>query len=194
MPQKLEEKEICKSCGKLFVIYNISRHQHFHAKNCSHCAHSFPNKLICRNTLLLYMHRVWLSRKIFVVEAVPYRSLRIMNYFNTNETVTNVQFLAPTRKLTSLTLGSLSVFIVNFKRSDTFRKTRFLDIPEKNHNFKIIEINHEIIIEKLDYVFNELPFQFRSNQYFVWICAADNYRIFLISMVHSDDSNLNFIN
>ena len=44
MPQKLEEKEICKFSGKLFVKYNMSRHQHFHEKNCSNCAQSFPNE------------------------------------------------------------------------------------------------------------------------------------------------------
>ena len=97
-------------------------------------------------------------KEIFFVAATPYPSLHIISFFITNETVTNVQFLAPTRKSTYLSMETLPLFMVSFKRSNTFYETWFLSCPEKKfHNFKILEINYKTVIEKLDYVCNKLP-------------------------------------
>ena len=44
MPRKSDQKELCKSCDKLVLKSNMSRHQKLHAKVCPHCTESFPDK------------------------------------------------------------------------------------------------------------------------------------------------------
>ena len=122
----------CSSCNKLIMKSKWADIRSFTQKDV-HNAHShFRAKQNFRNTLLLYMHRLWLSGKSFLVAAVPYPSLHIINFYITNETVTSVQLLAPTRKLTYLSMENLPLFIVYFKRFNTFCETRFLNCPERN--------------------------------------------------------------
>ena len=74
------------------------------------------------------------------------------------------------------------------------------------HNFKLVELRHEIVINKLDFVFHDLPSSAKINVSFGFVLqsvhnsdefgyfyAADNNPIFLNPVVLSDDSDLNFI-
>ena len=77
---------------------------------------------------------------------------------------------------------------------------------KKVHNFKLFELSHETVINKLDFVYNDLPSSAKINISFGFVLqsvhnsdefryfyAADNNPIFLNPMVLSDDSDLNFI-
>ena len=77
---------------------------------------------------------------------------------------------------------------------------------KKVHNFKIMETNHETVIEKLVCVYNELPSSAKINISFGLVLqsvqnpekfrcyyAADNNPVFVNPMLPSDDSELNFI-
>ena len=44
MPRKSDQKELSKSCDKFILKSNMSRHQKLHAKACSNCTQSFPDK------------------------------------------------------------------------------------------------------------------------------------------------------
>ena len=77
---------------------------------------------------------------------------------------------------------------------------------KKVHNFKIKEINHETVMDKLDCAYNELPSSVKINisygfvlqsvqnpEEFRYYYTAHNNPVFLNPMVLSDDSHLNYI-
>ena len=88
-----------------------------------------------------------------------------------------------------------------------FLRDSVLELSRKKvHNFKIMEINHETVIDKLDCVYNELPSSAKINisfgfvlqsvqipEEFRYYYAADNNLVFVNPMVLSNDSDLNFI-
>ena len=94
-----------------------------------------------------------------------------------------------------------------FRTVQHFLQDSVLELSRKKvHNFKIMELNHETVIEKLDCVYNELPssakinisFEFvlqsvQNPEEFRYYYAADNNPVLLNPVVLSDVSDLSFI-
>ena len=197
MPRKSGRKELCKSCDKFSLKSNMSRHQKRHAKVCSNCPQSIAASQTtrnCRNTLLLYMHRLWLSRKKFSCSSCP---LSFSAYYQLlpHKRNSHQRSIPSTYENVDLTFcGGSTTLHSELQTVQHFLQVSVLELSRKKvHNFKLVELSHETVINKLGFIYDELPnsgkinisFGFvlqsvQSSVKFRYFYAADNTPFFKI--------------
>ena len=207
MPRYSNPKEQCSSCNKLIMKSNMSRHQKLHAKRCSQCSQSFPDEAKLQKHIAsvhapsLIIKKKFSCSSCLLSFSTYYQLLHHKKKSHQRSTLSTYEEVDLSIYGESPALHSELQTVQHFLRDSVLELSR-----KKVHNFKIMEINHETVIEKLDCVYNELPssakisisFGFvlqsvQNPEEFRYYYAADNNPIFLNPMVLSDDSDLNYI-
>ena len=148
-----------------------------------------------------------LKRRSFHAAAAIQRSPHIINFFITKENSHQRSIPSTYEEVDLSVYGDSPALHNELQTVQHFLRDSVLELSRKKvHNFKIMEINHETVIEKLDCVYNELPSSAKINisfgfvlqsvqnpEEFRYYYAADNNPVFLNPMVLSDDSDLNYI-
>ena len=207
MPRNSNPKEQCSSCKKLIMKSNMSRHQKLHAKRCSQCSQSFPDEAKLQKHIASVHAPSLIIKKKFSCSSCPlsfstyYQLLHHKRNSHQRSTPSTYEEVDLSIYGDSPALHSELQTVQHFLRDSVLELSR-----KKVHNFKIMEINHETVIDKLDCVYNELPssakikisfgFVLQSVQNpdeFRYYYAAENNPVFSNPMVLSDDSDLNYI-
>ena len=206
-PRSSNPKEQCSSRNKLIMKFNMSRHQKLHAKRCSQCSQSFPEDEKLQRHIASVHSPSLIIKKKFSCSSCP---LSFSTYYQLlNDKRKSHQHSIPrTYEEVDLSIyGDSPALHSELQTVQHFLRDSVLELSRKKvHNFKITEINHETVIEKLDCVYNELPSSAKINisfgfvlqsvqnpEEFRYYYAADNNPVFLNPMVLADDSDLNFI-
>ena len=185
----------------------MSRHQKLHAKRCSQCSQSFPDDEKLQRHIASKHAPSIIKKKKFLCGSC--NSTFSTYYQLLHHKRNNHQHSVPVAYddvdlsiyADSPALHSELQTVQHFLRDSVLELSR-----KKFHNFKIMEINHGTVIEKLDCVYNKLPNSAKINisfgfvlqsvqnpEEFRYYYAADNNPVFLNSMVLSDNSDLNYI-
>ena len=160
----------------------------------------------CSVTLFLNMLHLSLKRSFHAAAAIQ-RSPHIINFFITKKNSHQRSIPSTYEEVDLSVYGDSPALHNELQTVQHFLRDSVLELSRKKvHNFKIMEINHETVIEKLDCVYNELPSWAKINisfgfvlqsvqnpEEFRYYYAADNNPVFLNPMVLSDDSDLNYI-
>ena len=206
MPRKSDQKELCNSCDKPILKSNMSRHQKLHAKRCLQCSQSFPDDEKLQRHIVS-KHAPSLTQKKFSCGSC---NSTFSTYYQLlhHKKNSHQRSIPSTYEEVDLSVYGDSPALHNERQTvQHFLRDSVLELSRKKvHNFKIMEINHETVIEKLDCVYNELPSSAKINisfgfvlqsvqnpEEFRYYYAADNNPVFLNPMVLSDDSDLNYI-
>ena len=207
MPRKLDQKELCKSCNKFILKSNMSRHQKRHAKVCSHCTQSFPDDEKLRKHIASVHAPSLVIKKKFSCSSCP---LSFSTYYQLlhHKRNSHQRSIPSTYEDVDLTIyGNSAALHSELQTVQHFLQDSVLELSRKKvHNFKLVELSHETVINKLNSVYNDLPSSAKINISFGFVLqsehnsdefryfyAADNNPIFLNPLVHSDDSDLSFI-
>ena len=207
MPRKSDQKELCKSCDKFILKSNMSRHQKRHAKVCSQCSQSFPDDEKLRKHIASVHAPSLVIKKKFSCRSC---NLSFSTYYQLLHHKRNNHLHSPPVDYDDVDLsiyGESFVLHSELQTVQHFLQDSQLELSRKKvHNFKLFELSHETVINKLDFVYNDLPSSAKINISFGFVLqsvynsdefryfyAADNNPIFLNPMVLSDDSDLNFI-
>ena len=209
MPRKTNPMERCSSCNKLISEIQFERttkasHKMFSTKIFPQKVKNFPShfltKIFYKNRLILYLHPLRLLRISFLIVAFSHRSLRIINFFITNKTVSHQRSIPSTYENVELSIyGDSPALHSELQPAQHFLRDSVLELSrKKDHNFKIREIHHEIVIKK-DYTHNELSSSAKINFSFGFVLqsvqnpeelryyyAADSVSIFLNPMFEHD--------
>ena len=207
MPRSSNPKEQCSSCNKLIMKSNMSRHQKLHAKRCSQCSQSFPDdEKLQRHIVSVHSPSLVIKKKFSCSSC----SLSFSTYYQLlhHKRNSHQRSIPSTYEEVDLSIyGESPALHSELQTVQHFLRDSVLELSRKKvHNFKIMEINHETVIEKLDCVYNELPSSAKINisfgfvlqsvqnpEEFRYYYAADNNPVFLNPMVLADDSDLNYI-
>ena len=207
MPRKLDQKELCSSCDKLILKSNLSRHQKLHPKRCSQCSQSFPDDeklqrhIASKHASSLIQKKKFSCGSCYSTFSTYYQFLHHKRNNHQHSVPVAYDDVDLSIYGDSPALHSELQTVQHFLRDSVLELSR-----KKVHNFKIMEMNHETVIDKLNCVYNELPSSAKINisfgfvlqsvqnpEEFRYYYAADNNPIILNAMVLSDDSDLNFI-
>ena len=207
MPRSSNPKEQCSSCNKLIMKSNMSRHQKLHAKKCSQCSQSFPDdEKLQRHIASVHSPSLVIKKKFSCSSC----SLSFSTYYQLlhHKRNSHQRSIPSTYEEVDLSIyGESPALHSELQTVQHFLRDSVLELSRKKvHNFKIMEINHETVIEKLDCVYNELPSSAKINisfgfvlqsvqnpEEFRYYYAADNNPVFLNPVVLSDVSDLNYI-
>ena len=206
MPRSSNPKEQCSSCNKLIMKSNMSRHK-LHAIVCSQCPKSFPDPDKLQKHIASVHAPSLVIKKKFSCSSCPlsfstyYQLLHHKRNSHQRSTLSTYEEADLSIYGDSPALHSELQTVQHFLRDSVLELSR-----KKVHNFKILEIIHETVIDKLDCVYNELPSSAKINISFGFVLqsvqnpdefryyyAADNNPVFPNPMVLSDDSDLNYI-
>ena len=184
----------------------MSRHQKLHAKKCSQCSQSFPDDEKLQRHIAS-KHAPSLIQKKF--SCCSCKSTFSTYYQLLQHKRNNQQHSVPVAydDVDLSIYGDSQALHSELRTVQHFLRDSVLELSRKKvHNFKIMEINHETVIEKLDCVYNKLPSSAKINisfglvlqsvrnpAEFRYYYAADNNPVFLNPVVLSDVSDLNFI-
>ena len=207
MPRNSNPKEQCSSCKKLILKSNMSRHQKLHAKSCSQCSQSYPDEAKLQKHLASVHAPSLIIKKKFSCSSC---ALSFSTYYQLlhHKRNSHHRLIPSTYEEVDLSIYGDSPALHNeLQTVQHFLRDSVLELSRKKvHNFKIMEINHETVIKKLDCVYNELPSSAKINISFGFVLqsvqnpeefrfyyAADNNPVFLNPVVLSDVSDLNLI-
>ena len=206
MPRISNPKEQCSSCNKLILRSNMSRHEKLHARVCPQCSQSFPDDEKLQRHIASKHAPSLIQKKKFSCRSC---NLSFSTYYQLIHHKRNIHHSAPV----AYDDFDLSIYGESFAlRSELetvkhFLQDSVLELSRKKvHNFKLVELSHEIVINKLDFVYKDLPSSAKINISFGFVLqsvhnsdefryyyAADNNPVFLNPLVLSDDSDLSFI-
>ena len=206
MPRTSNPTEQCSSCNKLILRSNMSRHQKLHAV-CSHCSQSFPDKDKLQKHIASVHAPFLVVKKKFSCSSC---NLSFSTYYQLlHHKRNNHQHSVPVAyDDVDLTIyGDSPALHSELQTVQHFLQDSVLELSRKKvHNFKLFELSHETVINKLHFVYNDLPSSAQINISFGFVLqsvhnsdefryfyAADNNPIFLNPVVLSNDSDLNFI-
>ena len=207
MPRKSDQKELCKSCDKFILKSNMSRHQKRHAKICSQCSQSFPDDEKLQRHLASKHAPSLIQKKKFSCRScnLSFSTYYQLLHHKRNSHQHSVPMAYDDVDLTIY--GDSPALHSELQTVQHFLQDSVLELSRKKvHNFKLVELSHEIVINKLDIVYKDLPSLAKINISFGFVLqsvhnsdeyryhyAADNNPVFLNPMVPSDDSDLSFI-
>ena len=206
MPRKSDQTELCSSCGKIILKFNMSRHQKLHAKRCSQCSQSFPDdEKLQRHIASKHAPSIIQKKKLLCGSCNSTFSTYQLLHHKRNNHQHSVPVAYDDVDLSIY--GDSPALHSELQTVQHFLRDSVLELSiKKVHNFNIMEINHETVIGKLHCVYNELPSSAKINISFGFVLqsvqnpegfryyyAADNNPVFLNPMVLSDDSDLNYI-
>ena len=203
MPRTSNPKEKCPSCEKLILKSNMSRHQKLHSKSCSICSKSFGDDAKLQHHIAS-VHMI--VKKKFSCSSCP---LSFSTYYQLHHKKSIHQGSSPINyEEVDLSIYGDSPALHNeLQTVEHFLRDSVLELSKKKvHNFKLQDLNPEVVIEKLLIVYNELPSAAKVNisfgfvlqnvqdrEEFRYFYAADNNPLFLNPVIISDYSDLNLI-
>ena len=207
MPRKSDQKELCKSCDKFILKSNMSRHQKRQAKICSQCSQSFPDDEKLQRHLASKHAPSLIQKKKFSCRScnLSFSTYYQLLHHKRNSRQHSVPLAYDDVDLTIY--GDSPALHSELQTVQHFLQDSVLELSRKKvHNFKLVELSHEIVINKLDIVYKDLPSSAKINISFGFVLqsvhnsdefryhyAADSNPVFLNPMVLSDDSDLSFI-
>ena len=203
MPRKSNQKELCNSCNKFILKSNMSRHQKLHARACSQCSQSFLDDKKLQRHIASKHAPPLIQKKKFSCRSC---NLSFSIYQLIHHKRNNHQHSAPVAydDVDLSIYGASSALHSELKTVKHFLQDSVLELSRKKvHNFKLVELSHEIVINKLEFVYHDLPSSAKINISFGFVLqsvqnsdefryyyAADNNPVFLKPLVLSDNSDL----
>ena len=178
MPRKSDQKEPCKSCDNFILKSNMSRHQKRHAKVCSHCTQSFPDDEKLRKHIASVHAPSLVIKKKFSCSSCP---LSFSTYYQLlhHKRNSHQRSIPSTYEDVDLTInGNSAALHSELQTAQHFLQDSVLELSRKQvPNFKLVELSHETVINKLNSVYNDLPTSAKSNISFG----------FVLQIVHNSD-------
>ena len=146
MPQKSDQKELCRSCDKFILKSNMGRHQKLHAKRCSQCYQSFPDDEKLQRHIASKLAPSLAQKKKFSCGSC--NSTFSTYYQLLHHKRNNHHYSVPVAydDVDLSTYGDSTALHSELQTVQQFLQDSVLELSRKNvHNFKIKEANHETV-------------------------------------------------
>ena len=207
MPRTSNPKEKCPSCEKLILKSNMSRHQKLHSKNCSICSKSFGDDAKLQHHIASVHRPSLIVKKKFSCSSCPLSFSTYYQLLHHKKSIHHGSSPINYEEVDLSIYGDSPALHNELKTVEHFLRDSVLELSKKKvHNFKLQDLNPEVVIEKFLIVYNELPSAAKVNisfgfvlqnvqdlEEFRYYYAADNNPLFVNPVIISDYSDLNLI-
>ena len=161
----------------------MSRHQKLHAKACSHCTQSFPDKDKLQKHIASVHAPSLVVKKKFSCSSC---NLSFSTYYQLLHHKRNIhQHSVPVAydDVDLTNYGDSPALHSELQTVQHFLQDSVLELSRKKvHNFKLFELSHETVINKLDFVYIDLPSSAKVNISFGFVLQSvhnsDKFRYF----------------
>ena len=200
MPTTSNPKEKCPSCEKLILKSNMSRHQKLHSKSCSICSKSFGDDAKLQHHIASVHRPSLIVKKKFSCSSCPLSFSTYYQLLHHKKSIHQGSSPISYEEVDLSIYGDSPALHNELQTVEHFLRDSVLELSKKKvHNFKLQDLNPEVVIEKLLIVYNDLPSAAKVNisfgfvlqnvqdrEEFRYYYAADNNPIFLNPVIISD--------